>query len=114
MNMKARYEALASRVLVQAEDSVIPRIVAVAMKVDFGRPITAYLCYARLHGHCAVGLVFGDRIGRFANGNAIHTSNVLSKFMISGYTVIETLNSCYVICAWAHEKFGPRFLGATH
>jgi hypothetical protein len=114
MNIKTRSEALASRVLTLADESLIPRIVTEAMKVDFESPVTAYLCYARLYGYCAVGLVFGDRFGRFADGNAIHTSNVLSKTMISGYTVIETFNSRYVICTWATEEFGPRFLGATH
>ena len=34
--------------------------------------------------------------------------------MISGYSVIETFNSRYVICTWATEEFGPRFWGATH
>lgn len=114
MNMKTRKEALASRILTQADATVVPRIVAAAMRINFGEPITAYLCHARLYGYCAVGLVFGDRFGRFADGNAIHTSNVLSKTMISGYTVIETFNSRYVICTWATEEFGPRFLGGTH
>lgn len=114
MNIKIRHEALASRVLTSANTSTMPSIVEQAMKVDFKKPVTAYLCYARLYGYCAVGLVFGDRIGRFADGNAIHTSNVVSRTMINGYAVLETLNSRYVICTWAAEEFGPCFLGATH
>ena len=114
MNMKIRHEALASRVLTSANTSTIPSIVVKALKVDFGRPVTAYLCYARFYGYCAIGLVFGDRLGRFADGNAIHTSNVMNRTIVNGYAVLETLNSYYVICTWASEEFGPRFLGATH
>jgi hypothetical protein len=113
MNMKIP-QPLASRVLTSANISAIPSIVGKAMKVDFKKPVTAYLCYARLYGHCAVGLVFGDRIGRFADGNAIHTSNVVSRTSVNGYVVLETLNSRYVICTWSTVEFGPRFLGATH
>ena len=114
MNMKIRNETLNSRVLTSADEPVIPNIVAEAMKVDFGAPVTGFLCYAALQGCCAVALVFGDRLGRFNDGLGIRTSTVLSISMVNGYAVIETLNSRYVVCAWASEEFGPRSPGVLH
>ena len=114
MKMKNRNEILNSRVLTSADEPVMPSIVAEAMKIDFGSPVTGFLCYAALQGCCAVALVFGDRLGRFNDGLGIRTSTILSRSLVNGYAVIETLNSRYVVCTWASDESGPRFPGVVH
>lgn len=107
-------EDLRSRRLAQKGGRVIPSAVAEAMKVEFGVPVTAYLCCTAFVGYCAIGLVFGDRFGRFYDGDGIRTSNVLSMTMTGGYAVLETLNSWYVVCTWANDNAWPRFPGPLH
>lgn len=113
--MKKRRGLLASRVITNADNPVgVPSIVAEAMRVDFGASVTGYLCCTAFEGYHAIGIVFQDLFGRFDNGHGIRTSNVLSKTVVKGYVVIETLNSRYVICGWAHDESGPRFTGRLH
>ncbi|MEE4697095.1 hypothetical protein V2K91_17780 [Pseudomonas alliivorans] len=60
--------------------------------------ITAYLCAVQLDGFSVNGIIFGDRTGRFRDGATVRTSTVIGAEMVSGYVVLETLNSRYVIC----------------
>lgn len=94
--------------------AVIPGIVVEAMKVEFGVPVTAYLCSAAFLNYCAVGLVFADRFARFEDGNPIRTSNVMGTTMINGYTVLKTFNSWYVVCSWANDDMWEKTASVLH
>lgn len=100
--------------LTPTDGVVVPGIVADAMKVEFGVPVTAYLCSVAFLNYCAIGLVFVDRFARFKNGNSIRTSNVLGTKMVNGYTVLETLNSWYVVCSWANDDMWAKTANVLH
>jgi hypothetical protein len=110
----AKTAGLMSNVILETEMLAMPNAVVEAMNIDFGLPVTAYLCNVVLEGQVAMGNVFVDRFRRFNHGNGIHTSNILSKPGVKGYVLLETLNSVYVVCTWAGDGFGPRFSGRVH
>ncbi|KTB88297.1 hypothetical protein AO069_06555 [Pseudomonas syringae pv. syringae PD2774] len=84
--------------LESSQDYSIPSSVLDAMDKDFGEGITAFLCAVQLDGFSVNGIIFGDRTGRFRDGATVRTSTVIGAEMVSGYVVLETLNSRYVIC----------------
>jgi hypothetical protein len=110
----AKSADLMSNVILETEILAMPNAVVEAMSIDFGRPVTAYLCNVVFEGRVALGNVFVDRFRRFNHGNGIHTSTILSKSTIKGYVLLETLNSVYVVCSWSGDGFGPRFSGRVH
>jgi hypothetical protein len=112
--MVLKREGLNSNVFLETEILAMPNAIIEAMNIDFGRLVTAYLCNVILEGRVAFGNVFADRFRRFNHGNGIHTSNILSKPVVKGYVLLETLNSVYVVCTWAGDGFGPRFSGRVH
>lgn len=95
--------------LESSQDCFIPLSVLDAMDKNFGEGITAFLCAVLLDGFSVNGIIFGDRTGRFRDGASIRTSTVIGAEMVSGYVVLETLNSRYVICDFspASELFRP-------
>jgi hypothetical protein len=79
-----------------------PDIVARAMKVDFGTPVSAYLLAAVDCPPVLMGTVFGDTTGRFREGTSIRTSMIKQVFFIDGYALFRTLaGSVYVVVSWA-------------
>lgn len=95
----------------------IPASVERAIKINFGVPITGYLCCALFdHGiNCLVGIVFRESRGRFEDGATIRTSTLIRKAEHGDYMLFETIGgSRYVICDWAQEGGSPRFAGVLH
>lgn len=43
------------------------------------------------------GRIYGDKKGRFNDGDSIHTSRVISKDYYQGYQVVNTRNSKYLM-----------------
>jgi len=79
----------------------LPQCVLDAKEVDFGVPITGYLCCAEFHPPCVTGVVFSEAKGRFADGKTIRTSLVERVYELRGYQLCETYNgSRYVVCHW--------------
>lgn len=86
----------------------IPRIISDAQALDFGLPITGYLCCASVRFPCLIGIVFLDRLGRFEDGGYICTSWVQNSLIIHGLLVCETVTgSRYVVCHWLQEDGLP-------
>lgn len=86
-------------------DQGVPTPVSTAQVVDFGVPITGFLCCAQFLAPFLVGMVFGDKRGRFADGNNIRTSAIARVFLHKGYLLCETYSgSRYVVCHWLHES----------
>jgi len=80
---------------------LLPRCVLDAKEIDFGVPITGYLCCAEYQLPCMTGVVFSETRGRFADGKTIRTSLVERLYELRGYQLCETYNgSRYVICHW--------------
>jgi hypothetical protein len=110
----AKTTDLLSNVILETEMLAMPTAVVEAMNIDFGPPVTAYLCNVVLEGQVALGNVFVDRFRRFNHGNGIHTSTILNTSFAKGYVLLQTLNSLYVVCTWSGDGFGPRFSGRVH
>jgi len=86
----------------------IPKIISDAQALDFGVPITGYLCCALVQFPCLVGIVFTDQRGRFEDGGCIRTSWVENSFILHGYLICETVSgSRYVVCHWLQEDGLP-------
>lgn len=102
---------------VETKPADIPASVERAIKVNFGEPITGYLCCA-LFDHdinCLVGIVFRESRGRFDDGATIRTSTLIRSAEHGDYMLFETIGgSRYVICDWAQEGGSPRFSGVLH
>ena len=82
-----------------------PKSVLEAKKIDFGVPITGYLCCAEFQPPCVTGVVFSETRGRFGDGKRIRTSRIERVFELLGFQLCETCNgSRYVICHWWHEN----------
>ena len=87
------------------ERMAFPKCVGDAKNIDFGAPITGYLCCAEFQPPCLIGVVFSETRGRFADGKTIRTSRIERVFELLGYHLCETFNgSRYVICHWWHEN----------
>jgi hypothetical protein len=87
------------------ERMAFPKCVGDAKNIDFGAPITGYLCCAEFQPPCLIGVVFSETRGRFADGKTIRTSRIERVFELFGYHLCETFNgSRYVICHWWHEN----------
>lgn len=112
--MMLKKEALNSNLSLETEILAKPNAVVEAMNIDFGMPVTAYLCNVVLEGRVALGNVFSDRYSRFNHGNGIHTSTIVNTSFAKGYVLLETLNSVYVVCTWSGDGHGPRFSGRVH
>lgn len=87
------------------------------MTVNFGIPITGYLCCAMFDEplSCLVGIVFRESRGRFRDGATIRTSRLIRSLEHSDYKLFETIGgSRYVVCDWACEGGNPRFTGVLH
>lgn len=83
----------------------IPRSISDAQKIDFGVPVTGYLCCAEFKPPCLIGIVFTDERGRFRDGGKIRTSRIEKVFVLKEYLVCETLSgSRYVVCHWLYEN----------
>lgn len=75
---------------------------ACAMKMDFGRPVTAYLTNAMFVAGCCIGRVYhhvqGDVMGRFQDGHRIRTSDVMKANQCGEYWLLRTRSgSLYVV-----------------
>lgn len=82
----------------------IPVGVQIAMKVEFGLPITGYLSGAIYSPPVILGVIYHDRRGRFLDGTAIHTSTLHAAVSAMGYWVVKTRSgSVYVVTSWHHE-----------
>ncbi len=80
----------------------IPAAVALAMAVDFGMPITAFLLAAVDSPPVLMGTVFGDTTGRFREGTSMRTSAIMKVFFVDGYALFRTVaGSVYVVVSWA-------------
>lgn len=80
----------------------IPAAVALAMEIDFGMPITAFLLAAVDSPPVLMGTVFGDTTGRFREGTSMRTSAIKNVFFIDGYALFRTVvGSLYVVVSWA-------------
>lgn len=82
-----------------------PRCVLAAKKVDFGLPITGYLCNVEFRFPVLIGIVFGEMRGRFGDGHRIRTSRIRAVDQLKNYLVFETIGgSRYVVCHWWYEN----------
>lgn len=87
--------------------ATLPTSVVKAMQADFGMPVTAFIS-AAAYGPGNIyleGVVFGDRAGRFDDGDTIRTSIIMNSIVIKGFFVVQTLSSLYVVCDWLGGKF---------
>lgn len=83
----------------------LPKCVLDAQTINFGMPVTGYLCCAEFQPPCVIGVVFSETRGRFADGKTIHSSRLERVFELMGYQLCETQNgSRYVICHWWYEN----------
>ena len=97
------------------EKEGVPSSVRDAQSLDFGLPITGYLCCARAEFPFVIGVVFSDSKTRFRQAATIRTSPIENAFEMHGLWVCETINdSRYVICDWAHEANPPIRNGQLH
>ncbi|MNH75807.1 hypothetical protein D3C81_756590 [compost metagenome] len=79
-----------------------PSAVAMAMEMDFGMPITAYLFAAVDSPPILMGTVYGDTTGRFREGASIRTSRITGVNFVNGYSIVQTVaGSRYLIVSWA-------------
>lgn len=72
------------------------------MKMDFGRPVTAYLTNAMFVSGCCIGSVHhhiqGNVMGRFQDGHRIRTSDVMRANQCGEYWALRTRSgSLYVV-----------------
>ena len=82
--------------------SSIPPAVAMAMEMDFGMPISAYLLAAVDSPPILMGTVYGDTTGRFREGASIWTSRITSVDFVNGYSLFKTVaGSRYLVVSWA-------------
>lgn len=80
----------------------IPAAVAVAMEMDFGMAISAYLLAAVDSPPILMGTVYGDTTGRFREGASIRTSRITSVDFVNGYSIFQTVaGSQYLVVSWA-------------
>jgi hypothetical protein len=92
-----------------------PQCVLDAQKIDFGVPVTGYLCCAEFQPPCVTGVVFSEARGRFADGKSIRTSLIERVFQRMGYQLCETYNgSRYVICHWWYENGAVPLFNMIH
>ncbi len=75
---------------------------ACAMKMDFGRPVTAYLTNAMFLAGCCIGRVYhhvqGGVMGRFQDGHRIRTSDVMKANQCGEHWALRTRSgSLYVV-----------------
>ncbi|TPG91171.1 hypothetical protein EAH72_27350 [Pseudomonas caspiana] len=83
----------------------LPQCVRDAKKIDFGVPISGYLCCAEFQPPCVIGVFFSETPGRFADGKTIRSSKLERVFQVKGYQLCETLSgSRYLICHWWYEN----------
>jgi hypothetical protein len=83
----------------------VPSSVLVAQRVDFGCPITGYLCCTEFRPPVLTGFVFNDARRRFQQGAHIRTSAIQKVFLSDGYLLCQTLSgSTYVVVHWQHEN----------
>ncbi len=84
-----------------------PSSVAKAKQTDFGVPVTAYISAAAYGAGDMYleGVVFGDREGRFDDGDTIRTSIIMSSETIGGFLVVQTLSSLHVVCDFLGGRF---------
>ena len=75
-----------------------------AQAQGFDRPVTAYLCGASIKARAGIGVVFGhnrkDQYGRFGDGHAIRTSDVIKAEREGRFWVLTTVNSRYVVATF--------------
>jgi len=89
-----------------------PESVNRARAVEFGSLVTGYLYHAAidLHLGCLVGIVYGERRGRFEDGAIIRSSRLEGGWEQDGFRLYRTVNgSIYVVCDWASVEPDSRF-----
>lgn len=92
-----------------------PKCVLDAQAINFGVPITGYLCCAEFQPPCVTGVVFSETRSRFVNGLSIRTSQIERMVELQGYQLCETYNgSRYVICHWWYENGAMPILNIIH
>ncbi|MGT3070680.1 hypothetical protein [Pseudomonas putida] len=87
--------------------ATLPTSVVKAMQADLGVSVTAYIS-AAAYGPGNIyleGVVFGDREGRFDDGDTIRTSIIMDSAIIEGFLVVQTLSSTYVVSDWLGGRF---------
>lgn len=71
---------------------------------SFKEPITAYLSDVFISSCSAIGVVFGhkkrDRLGRFADGHFVRTSEICFARKEGKFWVLTTMNSRYVVASF--------------
>lgn len=93
----------------------IPTNVRETQPLNFGFPITAYLCCAQAEFPCVIGIVFGDAKQRFRQSASIRTSPIDNAFEMHGLWGCKTVQGRrYVICDCAHESHPPTRNGSLH
>lgn len=95
----------------------MPASVERAVAVNFGVPVTGYLCCAEFDelSGCLVGIVFLENRGRFEDGATIRTSTLVGGAEHGDYKLFKTIGgSTYVVCDWAQDGANPRFQGVLH
>ena len=93
----------------------LPQCVRDAKKIDFGVPISGYLCCAEFQPPCVIGVFFSETRGRFADGKTIRSSKLERVFQVKGYQLCETFSgSRYLICHWWYENGALPALNIIH
>ncbi|GLO47139.1 hypothetical protein PPUN109347_37020 [Pseudomonas putida] len=89
-----------------------PECVTRARAAGFASLVTGYLYHAAidLHLGCLVGIVYGERRGRFEDGAVIRSSRLEGGWEQDGFRLYRTVNgSIYVVCDWASVELNSRF-----
>lgn len=88
-----------------------------AMCIDFGAPVTGYLCFAKIDWNirCLLGVVYLENRGRFRDGATIRTSVLKAHMESAAHHVFETVNgSIYVVCSWSGTQSAGLFPVMRH
>lgn len=89
-----------------------PECVTRARATGFASLVRGYLYHAAidLHLGCLVGIVYGERRGRFEDGAVIRSSRLEGGWEQEGFRLYRTVNgSLYVVCDWASVELNSRF-----
>jgi hypothetical protein len=93
----------------------LPRRVLDAKQIDFGWPVTGYLCLVELQPPCLLGVIFCDALKRFEDGAYIRTSALARVFQSENYLLFETFSgSRYVVCDWLDDSGAVEAIRVFH
>lgn len=81
---------------------------AIAMNMDFGRPVTGYLTQATFVAGCCIGRVHqhirASVMGRFLDGDRIRTSDVMKADQCGEFWTLRTRSgSLYIVLTFSED-----------